>query len=56
LHYTGHDALEAARAHYEAALPIYREIQDRLGEANTLQSIGRLLRAEKQLENALEAY
>ena len=34
--------LEAARAAYAKALPIYREIRARLGEANCLQSLGDL--------------
>ncbi|MBU6360421.1 MAG: tetratricopeptide repeat protein, partial [Chloroflexi bacterium] len=34
--------LAGARADYERALPIYRAIEDRLGEANVLQSLGDL--------------
>ena len=48
--------LAGARADYERALPIYRAIEDRLGEANTLQSLGNLLRAEQQFEAAFAAY
>jgi tetratricopeptide (TPR) repeat protein len=36
---------EEARERYEAALPVYRQIGARLGEANTLLSLGRLNRA-----------
>jgi tetratricopeptide (TPR) repeat protein len=46
--------LSGARKDYETALPIYREIQDRLGEANTLQSLANLQRAEGQPEAALQ--
>ncbi len=34
--------IEAARAHYDAALPLYEAEQARLGKANTLQSLGDL--------------
>jgi hypothetical protein len=50
------DALEAARANYEAALPIYREIQARLGEANLYQSLGNLKLAEHDAVGAFEHY
>jgi len=33
--------LKEARTNYGLALPIYREIQDRMGEANTLQMLSR---------------
>ena len=36
------DELESAAQHYAAALPIYREIRARLGEAGCLQSLGLL--------------
>jgi len=34
--------IEAARGHYDAALPLYEAEQARLGKANTLQSLGDL--------------
>ena len=40
--------VDAARAHYDAALPLYRREQARLGEANVLQSLGDL---ERRLGN-----
>ncbi|MDS4032310.1 MAG: hypothetical protein RKO66_19925, partial [Candidatus Contendobacter sp.] len=40
--------LAAADRHYQAALPLYRAIQDRLGEANCLQSLGLLLLARNE--------
>ncbi|MBX3604061.1 MAG: hypothetical protein KF788_02250 [Piscinibacter sp.] len=40
------DDLAGARQAYEQALPIYRQIEDRLGEANALQSVGRLSLAD----------
>jgi tetratricopeptide (TPR) repeat protein len=40
------DDLAGARASYEKALPIYREIEARLGEANVLASLGLLALAE----------
>jgi len=52
-----------ARAQYEEALPLCREVQDRLGEANCLQSLGRVHQmlaeypqARKQYEDALRLY
>ncbi|HMV87759.1 MAG TPA: hypothetical protein PKA34_32010, partial [Blastocatellia bacterium] len=41
-----------ARASYEKALPIYREIEDRLGEANMWSSLGNLSLAEEQPDDA----
>ena len=38
------DRYEQAAERYEQALPIYRQIGDRLGEANALLSMGRLAR------------
>lgn len=45
-----------ARRHYEAALPIFREIKSRLGEANTLLALGNLELREAQLEVARRYY
>ena len=46
--------LEEARARYDDALPIYREVKARLGEANTLQSLGDLLvRTDKLYDRVL---
>jgi hypothetical protein len=38
------DRLREAEEAYQAALPIYRDIEDRLGEANTLRALGDLAR------------
>nr|HID13233.1 tetratricopeptide repeat protein [Anaerolineae bacterium] len=43
---------EEARGRYEEALPIYREIKDRLGEANTLTAFGDLSLAQEDYEAA----
>ena len=40
------DDLAGAAASYAAALPLYRQIGDRLGEANTLQALGQLSLAQ----------
>ncbi|MCS6848575.1 MAG: hypothetical protein RMN52_12795, partial [Anaerolineae bacterium] len=48
------DDLAGARASYEAALPIYRAIGDRLGEANTLQGFGDERIAAGEPEAALQ--
>ena len=48
--------LAAARASYEAALPIYRAIGSRLGEANTLQGFGDERMAAGEPEAALSRY
>jgi len=45
--------LKGARAQYEAALASYRQIGDRLGEANTLRALGNLALAEKRIEDAV---
>lgn len=44
---------EEAEQRYHEALPIYRQIGDRLGEANVLLSLGRLRRAEGAWAEAL---
>jgi len=44
--------LAGARQAYEQALPIYRAIKARLGEANTLQSMGQLAWAEQHPRQA----
>ncbi|MBN1220153.1 MAG: tetratricopeptide repeat protein, partial [Anaerolineae bacterium] len=41
-------------ASYNQALELFRAVQDRLGEANTLKAIGALKLAEGQLEEALK--
>jgi tetratricopeptide (TPR) repeat protein len=48
--------LAGARASYEKALPIYREIEDRLGEANVLQAMGDLLMRVADLAGARASY
>ncbi len=54
---------EGARKQYEKALPLYRGVRDRLGEANCERSLGDLLlrrsdheRAQKQYEKAQSLY
>ncbi|MGH8932250.1 MAG: tetratricopeptide repeat protein, partial [Egibacteraceae bacterium] len=44
---------DEASERYEQALPIYRQIGDRLGEANTLVSRGRLAIASGQRARAV---
>jgi tetratricopeptide (TPR) repeat protein len=46
----------AARERYEEALPIYRAIGDRLGEANALLSLGDLTRKEDRYSQAWDFY
>jgi tetratricopeptide (TPR) repeat protein len=41
---------------YDQALGIYRDVGDRLGEANTLKAIGDVLQFLKQSREALERY
>src|SRR5579885_2868001 len=48
--------LSEARSHYNTALPLYREEQDRLGEANTLSSLGDLFLAQQDWNQAREHY
>jgi tetratricopeptide (TPR) repeat protein len=50
------DDLKGARARYEAALPIYRAIGDRLGEANTLKALGDERLAADDAEAGLQFY
>ncbi|MER2626682.1 MAG: tetratricopeptide repeat protein, partial [Accumulibacter sp.] len=50
------DDLAGARADYEAALPIYRQIDDRLGEANALKSLGDLKTRTDDLAGARADY
>jgi len=47
---------EEARARYQEALPIFREIGHRLGEANTIQALGDLHRDQKDYDSALAHY
>jgi tetratricopeptide (TPR) repeat protein len=48
--------LAGARADYEAALPIYRQIDERLGEANALKSLGDLKTRTADLAGARADY
>jgi tetratricopeptide (TPR) repeat protein len=50
------DDLVGAAEAYAAALPLYRQIEDRLGEANTLKALGDLKRRTSDLVGAAEAY
>ncbi len=50
------DAYESARQGYEQALPIFREIKDRLGEANCLLSLGDVHIPLAEYETARERY
>ena len=50
------DHMVQARTRYEEALPIFREIQDRLGEANTLLGLGDLERREDHMVQAHTRY
>jgi tetratricopeptide (TPR) repeat protein len=54
--YVRTDRLEEALAAYKQALPIYRAVQDRLGEANTHKALGDLYVRTARLEEALAAY
>ncbi|MGI2909235.1 tetratricopeptide repeat protein, partial [Tolypothrix sp. VBCCA 56010] len=47
---------DEALSRYEAALQFYREIGDRLGEANTLQAIGDVLQFLDRRDEALSRY
>ncbi|HVB23809.1 MAG TPA: tetratricopeptide repeat protein, partial [Ktedonobacteraceae bacterium] len=48
--------IDEARAHYDAALPLYRSERDRLGEANLLQSLGDLERRLGKIDEARAHY
>ncbi|MFQ3536774.1 MAG: tetratricopeptide repeat protein, partial [Aggregatilineales bacterium] len=48
--------LEAARAYYDRALPLYETIGARLGLANTLKALGDLHRARHEVAAAVERY
>ncbi len=48
--------LEAARAYYDRALPIYDQIGTRLGQANTLRALGDLSVRQSELEAARAYY
>jgi len=61
--HTALSELPEARARYEEALPIYRAIGAKLGEANVLSSQGRLLvmsgegqKGLQTLQDALDLY
>ena len=45
-----------ARARYDEVLPIFREIQARLGEANTLQMLGLVASLEGNDEDAVQKF
>jgi tetratricopeptide (TPR) repeat protein len=48
--------LPAARARYEEALPLYRAIGDKLGEANCIRSLGDVASKEKNFDTAFKLY
>ena len=48
--------IEQARQHYDAALPLFEAEQDRLGTANTLQSLGDLESRLGNIEQARQHY
>jgi tetratricopeptide (TPR) repeat protein len=50
------DRLAEAEKRYEEALPLYRAIESRLGEANTLMSLGRLRAAQNRTAEAEEHF
>jgi tetratricopeptide (TPR) repeat protein len=47
---------DAARAAYEQALPLYRQVGDVLGEANCIRSLGDIALARSQHDAARAAY
>jgi tetratricopeptide (TPR) repeat protein len=55
LHFRFYEASQALER-YETAIEIYRQVGDRLGEANTLQAIGDVLQFLDQRQAALERY
>ena len=46
------DRLSEAETAYNQALPLYRQIEDRLGEANTRKSLGQLRSKQDRVEEA----
>ncbi len=48
--------IDEARKHYDAALPLYRHEQDRLGEANVYLSLGDMFIGQKKWEEAKTCY
>jgi tetratricopeptide (TPR) repeat protein len=48
--------LPEARARYEEALPIYRAIGDKLGEANCIMGVGKVFGLEGKTDQALEHF
>ena len=48
--------LDDPRNTYQDALPIYRQINDRLGEANTRQSLGLLALSERDADGAFRRF
>jgi tetratricopeptide (TPR) repeat protein len=50
------DRLREAEETYNQALPLYQQIEDRLGEANKLMSLGDLYVRQARLREAEEAY
>ncbi|MEH2231351.1 MAG: tetratricopeptide repeat protein, partial [Nostoc sp.] len=50
------DRRDQALERYETALSFFRDIGDRLGEANTLRAIGNVLQFLKRSDEALERY
>ncbi len=54
--YVRTDRLKEAEQRYTAALPLFRQIEDRLGEANTLRVLGELYVRTDRLKEAEQRY
>ena len=48
--------IDEARAHYDAALPLYRQVRDRRGEASVYMSFADILLAQEEWEQAKAYY
>jgi tetratricopeptide (TPR) repeat protein len=56
MYYRLHDDHDAALESYHAALQLFRQVGDKLGEANVLQAIGDVQQFRKEIDAALESY
>ena len=50
------DEKNTAGAYFEKALPLFRNLEDRRGEANAIQSLGDVARRQARYEQAAESY